>query len=281
MPVAKRQSSSPSGNKSSSAVSRIKAIGFDEEEGIKILLYGMSGSGKTTLWSTFPAPILVVLCSGGKNPGELRSVDTPANKSRIYSIVLNSIAEASEIIDHVRATGKYRTVVLDHATGLQDLTMKEILGLEQLPAQKSWGLASQQQWGQSTAQCKEVFRALLDLTCNVVIIAQERDFKNENDTDVQTGYVGAALTPGLAGWLHPACDYNCQTFKRAKMEPVHTKIGEKTVTTYKRGKGVEYCLRTEPHDVYMTKFRVPKGHKLPDVIIDPSYDKIIRVIKGK
>ena len=50
--------------------------------------------------------------------------------------------------------------------------------------------------------------------------------------------------------------------------------------TLVRGRGVEYCLRTEPHDVYMTKFRRPGGKDLPEVIVNPTYDKVKALIDG-
>ena len=60
-------------------------------------------------------------------------------------------------------------------------------------------------------------------------------------------------------------------------------VGGKTTEVERRGKGVEYVLRCAPHDTYMTKFRMPKELalkiKLPD-IVDPSYDKIAKIIAG-
>lgn len=274
MPIVKKQTTKPTRRTSKGGViGRIKPIGFDND-GIKILLYGRSGTGKTTLWSTFPGPILSIICSGGINSGELRSIDTPANRKKISSVQLQSIAEFAEVINYVHSEGGFQTVVLDHASGLQDLTLKEILGLEELPAQKSWGMASQQQYGQSSLQTKEALRSLLNLDCNVVIIAQEREFNTDSDNDLLEPTVGASLTPSVVGWLNPACDYVCQTFIRPKLVEVKSKVGGKIVKTTKRGKGVEYCLRTEPHDVFITKFRVPKGTPLPDVIVDPDYNKI-------
>lgn len=271
-------------NKSSDVLSRIQPIGFDPNEGIKVLMYGQSGSGKTTLWATFPGPILAILASGGFRPGELRSVDTPENRDRISSVVLHSVADAHEIIEHVK-TGPYQTVVLDHVTGLQDLTLKEVLGLDTLPAQKSWGMASQQHYGTSTQQCKEIIRALLNLTINVVIVGQERVFgkKGEEDTnnDVIKPTVSVSATESLASWITPACDYVIQMFKRPKMVTRTVKFGNKEVESLERGKGVDYCARTEVHDVFATKFRVPKGHPLPNVVVNPDYEKLMGVIRGE
>lgn len=254
---------------------------WDISPGIKILLYGKSGSGKTTLWATFPGPTLCLICSGGKRPGELRSIDTPENRKKITPKIIN---DSSDIVDLLKTVDQYETVVLDHVTGFQDLVLKEILGIEEIPVQKGWGLASQQQYGQCTQQCKEILRTLLSLPQNVVIIAQEREFNtdNENTSELLSPVVGAALTPSLVGWLNPACDYICQTFLRPQMITKTVKMGGKEQTVTSRGKGVEYCLRTAPHDVFTTKFRLPRGanRELPEVIVDPSYDKLEKLIKG-
>lgn len=248
---------------------------------IRMLVYGESGSGKSTFASTFPDPLLWLLCSGGNKPGELRSIDTPENRKRITPKI---ITDTQQLRDYVAEANKYATVVLDHASGLADLVLKEILGLDEIPAQKGWGLATQQQYGQLAAQCKEWFRALLNLSGHVVVIAQQRTFGGKDDggdPELIKPTVGAALTPSLAGWLNPATDFVVQTFKRPKMKEVITTLAGKEHKHITRDKGVEFCLRCEPHDVFMTKFRVPKTIKIPDIIVDPTYDSIIKVIRGE
>jgi AAA domain len=207
----------------------------------------------------------------------MKSIDTPENRKTIKPLIVESTASFKGLLDGAE---KYATIVLDHASGLQDLTLKEILHLDELPAQKSWGLATQQQYGQSASQCKELLRLLLSLDQNVVIVAQERTFGDEANTELFAPTVGAAMTPSVVGWLNPACDYVVQTFKRGRTRQVTSKVGGKDVTTTQRIKGVDYCLRCEPHDVYQTKFRIPKGRELPDVIVDPTYEKILAVVEG-
>lgn len=252
---------------------------WDLVDTVRMLLYGKSGTGKTTFAATFPDPILWLLCSGGNKPGELRSIDTPENRKRVAPRIISSTSQLKSYIDEAE---EYKTVVLDHASGLQDLTLKEILGLEELPAQKSWGMAKQGDYGQSSLMCKELFRALLNCPGNVVIVAQERNFGGEDtSSDIIQTTVSAALTPSVTGWLGPACDYVVQTFLKPKMEKVKANIGGKEHITERRGVGVEFCLRTGSHDVYQTKFRIPRGIKLPEYIVDPSYDKVMALIKGK
>lgn len=250
---------------------------WPEDDGIKINVYGKAKTGKTTLWATFPKPILAIICSGGKKPGELRSIDTPEYRKTITPKILR---EASELLGLLSLAGDYKTVVLDHASSLQDHILRDILDLSELPTQKSWGMATRQQYGECSLRMKESFRAILNLSCNVVIVAQEREFNTEGDNeDLLMPFVASALSPSVVGWLNPAVDYICQTFIRGKTKRVETKIGKKTVTRLKKVSGVEYCLRTGPHEVYTTGFRIPKGFELPDVIVDPTFDKINKLIK--
>lgn len=289
MPTPIKQTSRPSpvptNGKDQSAVDRIRSIGFSPNDGIKLLLYGKSGTGKTTFWATFPKPILAIVCSGGKKPGELRSIDTPEYRKTVSQVTLKNSGEIRELL---QVASNYGTVVLDHASGLQDMILAEILGLNELPAQLGWGTASREQYGRCALQCKEMFRALISLSINVVIVAQERVFGGSEESDssgesVIAPTIGAGLIPSVTGWLNPACDYVCQTFLRAKMEVKKTTIGEgkqsRSIETKQRTGKVEYCLRTGPDETVMTKFRLPKGHELPQCIVDPDYDKLIELIQ--
>lgn len=279
MPVIKKQSMAKSVKKTDSVIDRIGPIGFEGNEGIKINLYGRSGTGKTTLWATFPKPILAIICSGGKKSGELRSINTAEYRKTIKQVVIEKTDEIRELCDYQDREEKFATVVLDHATGLQDITLKEILGLDELPAQGSWGMAKQQDWGQCALQMKEMLRALLSLSSNVVIVAQEREFNNDTESELLMPFVGSALTPSVTGWLNPACDYICQTFIRQRTTVKSTKIGEKVIKTVEAIKGkVDYCLRTAPDSVFTTKFRMPRGTELPECIVDPNFDKIMELI---
>jgi hypothetical protein len=278
---------------------------------VRLLVYGRSGTGKTTFWGSFPGTTLCLVCSGGNLPGELRSINTPENKERITAVTIDSTAQFMDQVygclegpdpeqikfyeDVRRYPCRYDNVVLDHVSGYQDLTIKEILGLDEIPVAKfraagkgeSWSVVSQQQYGQSTVMCKDAFRKLLSLRANIIIVAQERTFSEEGDGEVVRPFIGPAVSPSVAGWLAPACDYVVQTFIAPRKVPllaggkplVDPQTGRPKTTRAKNQ--FDYCLRTGPHDQYMTKFRLPKGTPLPEYLTDPDYGKMMALIRGE
>lgn len=258
---------------------RIKAVEFDEDTGITVCVYGSSGTGKTTFWSSFPGPLLSIVCSGVTDSGELRSISRE-DRAKIQTIKIEKTSEIKEVVEYQRATGYYKSIVQDHATGLQDYVLKEILGLDELPAQLGWGVANQQTWGQVGLQTKENLRAILNLAGNRIIVAQERSFGAGEENELAIPTVGPALTPSIAGWLTFTCDYVVQTYKEQKVSTKTMTVGGKAQTVTTKLKGVDYKLRTGPDATYMTKFRLPRGTELPDSIVDPTYDKLMELING-
>lgn len=253
-------------------------------ETIKIMLYGRSGTGKTTLWSTFPGPICACITSNIKSTGELRSIDTPEMRNKITPYIIKESSELTWILENAASEG-FKTIVLDHVTGMQDLILKEVTGLDKIPEQKNWGVFTREQYGQAVAQAKEYLRLALDLPLNTVIIGQERVFNSKdegNDDEQLKPLVGADTSPALGRWLNPTVDYLLQCFIRPKYITKEIDNAGKKVKKEVRVEGeVEYCVRCEPHETFMTKFRsTVKYDQRTKVIINPDYNKIMKAIKG-
>jgi hypothetical protein len=256
----------------------IMAVSEMPVEGMKVCLYGRGKTGKTSLACTFPKPLLIIGTEDGT-----KSIRTIKD---CYFHRLKNSSQVEQLVEAVKED--YKTVVLDTAGGLQDMILKEILGLDDVPIEKSWGIAGREQWQICGAQTKERLRSLLDLAdgstgTNVVVIAHERNFNDEGSgSELLMPTVGAALTPSVTGWLNGACDYICQTFIREQIVKKTMKVGSnKDTQLIQRTGKAEYCLRVGPHPIYMTGFRrVRSNEAMPEVILDPSYEKIIQVIEG-
>jgi hypothetical protein len=252
--------------------SQIVPVGQLVEEGIKICIYGKSGTGKTRLWSTFPKPALGIICSGAQ---ETRSI----NKTPGIDVVrINDQAQLEFLVQKQRETGKYKTVALDHGTAYQDLAFKFIVKKD-APVQMAWGSASQQQWGEIGLLMKTRLNDLLSLPCDVVIVAQEREYNTEQGiSDLIKPYVSTAFSPSVTGWVGPAVDYLVQTYIRLGTEIVKKQVGDKVTT--KEVETIQYCMRTGPHPVFATKFRNPQGSDhLPECVVNPDFAKIRKLIE--
>lgn len=258
-----------------SVIDRIAPVSQDNR-GMSQIVYGKSGTGKTTYACTAPKPLMLIGAEDG--------TQSVHNIGGVDFVHLDNSDEFSEIVEYLDG-GKYKTGVLDTLGTLYDHELRSILGLEELPATKSWGMAQRGDWQQANTKTIERLRrflALRDQGIHVIILAQERVYQGgeDNADGLLMPFVAASCTPGVVGWLNPACDYICQTFIRGKTEQKSVKIRGKTTTTTKKIRGVDYCLRTGPDEIYTIKFRIPKDMvELPEVIVDPSFAKIKKLIE--
>lgn len=262
------------------------------------LIFGQSGSGKTHLWNTFPSRRLVILCSGGRESGELKTIDTDANKKLVDEVALESTDELAEICEALNGPwkGKYGTVVLDHVTGFQDLKLREHMGLDAIPQKKGFANVGgkkieRSDWAAIGLDVCEKLARFLSVPANRVIVGQERVFvpRGEDDEtktlrgmELLTINVGCGVLPGIAKWLHPACDYNVQTLVTPKMKVTEVPMADGSVEKMSERVPNEqsFCARVGPHDIFMTKFRAPGGCT-PGLLENPTYAKLLKIIKGE
>lgn len=261
--------------------------------GIKLLVYGKGKTGKTQLACSFPKPVLIIATEDGtKSVNNVPGVDflriaLSEEVSTLAEGVGNGVGSCWKG-DKKVAQGDgdpYASVCIDTAGGLQDQILKEVLGLDEVPVAKSWGITDRQTWQVVGTQLKERMRHVLDLADkfdkDVVVIAHERNFTEEGDGEILMPTVGAALTPSATNWLNGACDYICQTFIRAETKTETSVMAGKQVSMIKPTGRAQYCLRVGPHATFMTGFRRPRSAKaLPDLIVDPTYAKILELIQG-
>jgi len=271
-------------NKPSSVLDRIVPVSSIEKK-VKLLAYGRSKTGKTRLFSTFPKRALLIGTEDGTN--------SIADSEGVDFIKITSSDEFGELTEWLKSNHKYESVCLDTGGGLQDLIVKEVLDLDDVPVQRTYGMGSgkfkdgRQMWGVVGMQFKERMQRFLRLAedglLHVMVIAHERNFNDEEGQhELMTPTVGAALTPSVTNWLNGACDFICQTFIREEKVTSKIKVpGKGEVEQVRKTGKAEYCLRIGPHPIYLTGFRVRrKVGDLPDCIVDPDYDKIQRIIKG-
>lgn len=223
------------------------------------LIYGRSGTGKTTFSASYPKPALLI---------DIREkgTDSIANVEGIDVVSINSWSDLEEIYWYLKdgeGSTKYKSVLLDQVSSMQDLAMEHAM------AEEGREVMSQRLWGVVSGMMKTWlinYRDLTDQGINVCFIAHDRASKGEgsDEDDTIDPQVGARLMPSVAGTLNGAVKVIGYTFVRE----VFLEDGED------KSRRVEYCMRLAPHPYYTTKMRNPLGTSIPEYIVDPTYQKI-------
>lgn len=276
----RKSSSKTTKKKSGGVLDLATVIEKSVDDFFSIGIFGASFTGKTTLSASFPKPMLSLYCSGNlKNPGELKSLNDEQLEGITPLKIENYDQLMAVIASLVEDAQGFKTVCVDHLSSISDMIVAEILGIDKAKPQKEWGDMSQQQWGKLTSMMKIILRDLIDLPMNTILISQERTFEPPEDSEIGVSKFGPAVTPGVANWLMSTLDYSAQTFTRPETIT-------KTVTVRKKKKQVErktgeqeFCAFLGLSDERMTKWRKPLGVKIDPVMVNPTYDKLLEVVK--
>lgn len=245
-------------------------------------LYGRSGSGKTTLAATWPKPILYLNI---RDNGE-------ESISDVEGIDVIDIESSDDLLEtllwlHKRASkGKlvYKTVILDTMSQLQTLLVEEMGANKKIPKGKragDFGVFSRQDWGKISGDLIKVIMDIRALPVNSVFIAQERVFNSgdeeDDGVDQLAPEVGTKLMPSVNKDLCASVNIVGNTFIRIKVTKKKDPDTRKISKIIKK----QFCLRLGPNEVYTTKIRKPKGIEAPDYIVDPTFRKIMDIVKGR
>lgn len=242
------------------------------------LVYGRSGTGKTTLAASFPKPILLIDIKdeGDESVSDVEGVDIfePAS--------LEEFEAAYWWLKHDKKGQRYKTVVIDTLTQLQLLVLESIgdgKSKAKLRGQKaigSWGTMTKQDWGKASEIMKTQIMNFRGLPSHTVFIAQEKmvdpdEGHDDGVQDIMSPEVGPAMMKSVAGLACSASSFIGHTFIRSRV--VKKKLRKQRIA--------EYCMRVGPNPVYITKTRKPKGIEMPDFVVNPTYDSIRNLTKGK
>lgn len=244
------------------------------------VLYGRSGTGKTTLAASWPTPILYL---------DIKDEGTDSIAD-VEGIDVKEIADSEELDEVllwlIRNPKKYKTVILDTMSQLQEIVVEEVAeaAKKKLKGKRAgdFGTLTKQDWGTVSSRLKSWIIDFRDLPMETVFIAQDRTFNLDDEgadenAEQLAPEVGPRLMPSVASVLNAAVSVIGNTFIRVR----HVKKPDpKREGKFKMVEKKEYCLRLGPSAIYVTKVRKPKEHIAPDFIVDPSYEDIIAVIQG-
>lgn len=235
---------------------------------LAVLAYGRSGTGKTTLASTFPKPILLL---------DIREkgTDSVANVKNLRVGSITQWSEFEEVYWYLsKGDHPYKTVVIDQISQLQDLAINHAMKEDGKDPEKD--SISKRNWGQAAGLMKTWllnYRDLIDNGIHVVFLAHDRVSSGDDDgsgEDQIDPVVGARVMPSVGSFLNGAVKIIGNTFIQETFQIVNKR----------RVRSVEYGMRIGPHAYFTTKTRSPVGIAAPDVIVDPSYDKLVAVMQG-
>ena len=233
---------------------------------IAALFYGRAGTGKTTLGASFPKPLLHL---------DIREkgTDSIADLDQVNTVSVEDWDDFEKIYWFLKAGGHgYKTVVIDAVSQLQDFAVEKA----QQDDGKQFELVTKRQWGAASGYLKTWiinYRDLVDEGINVVFLAHDRVHEGEEGEEGElTPTVGPRLMPSVASILTASVKLIGNTLIRETYEKLEGG---------KQRRIVSYCLRVGPHAYYETKIRQPKGSYTPDFLENPTYEKLVALMKGE
>lgn len=246
--------------------SRIVPVG-EVPRYLTMLVYGKGGQGKTAFSSTWPKPALLldVLEKGTETISKVKGID-------VFSCLtwedLEEVYWMLESGDH-----KYKTVIIDQITALQGLIMAQIRKEKNMSDDDTF---TKRDWGKISGKMQTWllnYRDLWDKGLNVCFIAHERTNEAEDADDDQIDpNIGPRVMPSVSSFITGAVSAIGNSFIRERYEGVGPK----------RKRRVEHCMRIGPHANYAAKIRKPPdGEPVPDVIVNPTFEKIMAISRGE
>jgi hypothetical protein len=293
---------------------------LDWSEWYSVLIYGTNRVGKTTLACQFEKPVALVSFEPSPFTGGAVSVKKMAGVD--HFLVIPSTAEerwpkgrqlpvvgtmgAVQLAEELMEDERYKTVVLDGGTSLQDVALCELMDLPELPAQmkvarskddRSWGVATSDNYMDRSAKAKEVLRKFLNLRKHRVILCKERDHNPPRDEkgnvrrDKLTrgltleSFVAADLGQATAGWLMDACDCVCRLYLAEEIKTEEYLVaGVKTMQEVGTGKMVRRLL-TQLHTNFAAGVRSASPDNVPEFVEGRTpqelHRRLMQVLRGE
>lgn len=237
--------------------------------------YGRSGTGKTSLAATHKPPILFLDVND-------KGTDSIADVEDVFVKSIKSTEEWEKVYWYLYKHPKeFKTVVIDTVSQLQQIVTQEVAEKNDRDLDKSFekGGMTRRDFGKVSGYMKKWIENFRDLPMEVVFIAQDRVF-NMDDEEERTGdalapEVGPALSPSVVKTLNAAVMVIGNTYIRRKV--TKKEVDGKKIKEEK----FQYCLRIGPNSMFVTKIRKQRSIELPDFIVNPTYEKLLEVIKGE
>lgn len=220
--------------------------------------WGKSGTGKTKFISTLPKPLLYVrIGDDGSN--------TISNVEGIKAISAESLEQLKEIGEELKKDKTYKSVAVDTFSMITNVWIDKNI------TQKKKKM-TQQAWGELKVETEELIKVFHEVakTHIVALTCHESNDTIEGMEDEIIPDFRPNTTKGARTYLEGMANYGIHM---AKMKKTVVKEGiEKEV--------VRYVAHLGANSYYWTKLQIDPSIKVPETMVNPTYDKIMQLISG-
>lgn len=230
----------------------------DIPNGKLVVVYGRSGSGKTWFGGTFPKPMLL-LKIGDDGGNTIKNVDG------IFVKEVDKISNLKLALKECLNDKKYKTVFIDTFS----LIVNEWKEENVLSKNKKM---TQQSWGDLLSDTEECIRLAHKLSLKkwVLLSCHEVTDSIEGLEDELLPDVRVSVSKGARTYLEGMANYGVHMIKVQK-EVDDPKTGETELR-------VKFAGEIGPNPYYWTKLQIDPSIKVPKRIINPSYQKLMKVL---
>lgn len=220
--------------------------------------WGKSGTGKTKFVASLPKPLLYIrVGDDGSN--------TIANVDGIKAIHAETLEQLKEIGEELKKDKKFASVAVD------TFSMITNMWIDQNITQKKKKM-TQQAWGDLKVETEELIKIFHEVAAThiVALTCHESNDSIEGMEDEIIPDFRPNTTKGARTYLEGMANYGIHM---AKMKKTVIKDGvEKEV--------VRYVGHLGANSYYWTKLQIDPDIKVPDAVVNPTYDKIMKIING-
>ncbi len=243
--------------------------------------FAVHNSGKTRLACKWPKPLLLVGAEDG--------TESVRNVEGVEFIRLRDIDQVSDLVRLCQSDPPpFKTVVLDTLTSFHGMVLAKVKGIEELPAQRSYGDATRDEYREASFVTKQHVRDLLRLAerkmAHVVVLAHEKLIKGKDeglDPRLVSPKIMGAAGESVVNFVNAECDYVLHTETQGKYKVTRMEVDGQVEEIREPMEGAVFCLRLTPNNYYVCKFRAPEGVVVPEIIEDPTYEKLRRLMEGQ
>ena len=220
--------------------------------------WGKSGTGKTKFVASLPKPLLYIrVGDDGSN--------TIANVDGIKAIHAETLEQLKEIGEELKKDKKFASVAVD------TFSMITNVWIDQNITQKKKKM-TQQAWGDLKVETEELIKIFHEVAAThiVALTCHESNDSIEGMEDEIIPDFRPNTTKGARTYLEGMANYGIHM---AKMKKTVIKDGvEREV--------VRYVGHLGANSYYWTKLQIDPDIKVPDAVVNPTYDKIMKIING-